>query len=91
MTSQYGGNRTPTEEDLIDWLQLKRQTPSFLKHQLRPARDEWCEFYLTHGHTTKNCRTLKSQIEKLICEDHLSRFMHTQRNTKAKEHDPRLD
>ncbi|RDX63413.1 hypothetical protein CR513_58164, partial [Mucuna pruriens] len=45
---------------------------------LGSSRDEWCEFHCTCGHTTKGCRNLKSQIEKLIRTGYLSRFMQTQ-------------
>ncbi|RDX78275.1 hypothetical protein CR513_41471, partial [Mucuna pruriens] len=56
------------------------------EHQLKPGYDEWCEFHPTHEHTMKNCRTLKGQIEKLVHEGHLSRFVQTQGDTRAKEH-----
>ncbi|RDY03873.1 hypothetical protein CR513_12491, partial [Mucuna pruriens] len=53
-----------------------------------PNHDEWCEFHHTHGHTTKGCKTLKGQIEKLICKGHLSYFVQTYRDIEAKEHNP---
>ncbi|RDX75242.1 hypothetical protein CR513_44908, partial [Mucuna pruriens] len=41
---------------------------------------------LREVHTTKNSKTLKSQIEKLIREGHLSRFVQTQRDAEARGH-----
>ncbi|RDX60497.1 hypothetical protein CR513_61356, partial [Mucuna pruriens] len=68
------------------------EIPLPIKCQLGPARDEWCEFHHDHRHTTKNYKTMKSQIEKLIHEGHLSHFVHTQMDMKAKEHNhPQLD
>ncbi|RDX67133.1 hypothetical protein CR513_54025, partial [Mucuna pruriens] len=40
-----------------------------------PSPNKWCEFYRTNGHTTKNCRTLQSQFENLICSGHLGHFV----------------
>ncbi|RDY08858.1 hypothetical protein CR513_06865, partial [Mucuna pruriens] len=54
--------------------------------QMRPSRDKWCEFHQIHGHTTEGCWTLRSQIEKLICEGYLSRFIQTQRDATARGH-----
>ncbi|RDX93848.1 hypothetical protein CR513_23843, partial [Mucuna pruriens] len=36
------------------------------QHQLGPSQDKWCEFHKANSHSTKECRLLKSQIEKLI-------------------------
>ncbi|RDX69607.1 hypothetical protein CR513_51254, partial [Mucuna pruriens] len=49
--------------------------PPPTQRQIGPARDEWCEFHKTHDHVAKECRLLKSQIEKLIQEGHLDQFV----------------
>ncbi|RDX58323.1 hypothetical protein CR513_62369, partial [Mucuna pruriens] len=40
-----------------------------------PNRDVLYEFHRAHDHFTKECQTLQMQIEKLIQEGHLSRYV----------------
>ncbi|RDX99271.1 hypothetical protein CR513_17688, partial [Mucuna pruriens] len=51
--------------------------PPPTQHQLGPSRDEWCEFHRATGHSTKECQTLKNQIERLIQESCLRHFIKT--------------
>ncbi|RDX89856.1 hypothetical protein CR513_28362, partial [Mucuna pruriens] len=48
-----------------------------------PSPDEWCEFHRTSRHMIKNCRTLQSQIEKLIRSSHLGRFVEGRDKSKT--------
>ncbi|RDY07985.1 hypothetical protein CR513_07840, partial [Mucuna pruriens] len=50
--------------------------PPPTSRRMRPSPNEWCEFHCTSGHTMENCKTLQSQIEKLIHNDDLGRFIH---------------
>ncbi|XP_020207268.1 uncharacterized protein LOC109792284 [Cajanus cajan] len=43
--------------------------------QLGPFKIDWCEFHRTHGHTTHNYFVLKRQIERLIKERRLKKFV----------------
>ncbi|RDX99899.1 hypothetical protein CR513_16978, partial [Mucuna pruriens] len=40
-------------------------------------QDEWCDFHKAHGHSTEECRTLQTQIERLIQEGCLRHFVKT--------------
>ncbi|RDY01388.1 hypothetical protein CR513_15295, partial [Mucuna pruriens] len=39
-------------------------------------RREWCDFHRTHGHSTEACWTLRTQIEQLVQEGRLNRYIH---------------
>ncbi|RDX61934.1 hypothetical protein CR513_59787, partial [Mucuna pruriens] len=52
------------------------------KRQLCPSREEWWEFHRAPNHTTKECKVLKSQIEKLIQDGYLGRFVKRKENEK---------
>ncbi|XP_020207422.1 uncharacterized protein LOC109792422 [Cajanus cajan] len=56
--------------------------PAVTDHQLGPFKTDWCEFHRTHGHTAENCFILGRQIERLIKEGHLKKFV-------ARKHDER--
>ncbi|XP_020235437.1 uncharacterized protein LOC109815201 [Cajanus cajan] len=43
--------------------------------QLGLFKTDWCEFHRTHGHTTENCFVLGRQIECLIKEGRLKKFV----------------
>ncbi|XP_052186695.1 uncharacterized protein LOC127797627 [Diospyros lotus] len=46
-------------------------------------QEEYCRYHRTRGHSTDQCRELKNQIEALICEGHLQRYVRTEgRNDK---------
>ncbi|RDX65360.1 hypothetical protein CR513_55986, partial [Mucuna pruriens] len=40
-----------------------------------PNQDEWCDFHWVVGHSTEECWTLRSQIEKLVQNGHLDRYV----------------
>ncbi|RDX79447.1 hypothetical protein CR513_40130, partial [Mucuna pruriens] len=42
------------------------------------SRGDWCDFHRAFGHSTEGCWTLKTQLEKLIQEGHLSRYVQRQ-------------
>ncbi|XP_020230858.1 uncharacterized protein LOC109811505 [Cajanus cajan] len=46
-----------------------------MERQLGPFKTDWCEFHRTHGHTTKNYFVLGRQIERLIKEERLKKFV----------------
>ncbi|RDX88458.1 hypothetical protein CR513_29944, partial [Mucuna pruriens] len=37
--------------------------------------NEWCEFHRAHDHSIEECQTLQMQIENLIQEGHLGRYV----------------
>nr|KYP70671.1 hypothetical protein KK1_009899 [Cajanus cajan] len=49
--------------------------PAATDRQLGPYKTDWCEFHRTHGHTTENCFVLGRQIERLIKEGRLKKFI----------------
>nr|KYP72760.1 hypothetical protein KK1_005361 [Cajanus cajan] len=49
--------------------------PAATERQLGPFKTDWCEFHRTHGHSTENCFVLGRQIERLIKEGHLKKFI----------------
>ncbi|XP_020235255.1 uncharacterized protein LOC109815074 [Cajanus cajan] len=49
--------------------------PAATDRQLGPYKTDWCEFHRTHGHTTENCFVLGRQIERLIMEGRLKKFI----------------
>ena len=46
----------------------------------RPPPDsdpgKWCEYHRSIGHLTDDCRTLRKEVERLIKEGHLGKFIH---------------
>ncbi|XP_020233124.1 uncharacterized protein LOC109813361 [Cajanus cajan] len=49
--------------------------PAATERQLGPFKTDWCEVHRTHGHTTENCFVLGRQIERLIKEGRLKKFV----------------
>ncbi|XP_020206976.1 uncharacterized protein LOC109792010 [Cajanus cajan] len=49
--------------------------PAATERQLGPFKTDWCEFHRTHGHSTENCFILGRQIERLIKEGRLKKFV----------------
>ncbi|XP_020202545.1 uncharacterized protein LOC109788269 [Cajanus cajan] len=49
--------------------------PAATDRQLGPYKIDWCEFHRAHGHTTENCFVLERQIERLIKEGRLKKFI----------------
>ncbi|KAL0462583.1 UNVERIFIED_CONTAM: hypothetical protein Slati_0145900 [Sesamum latifolium] len=41
----------------------------------RPKSDKFCQFHNDYGHTTKECRHLKNEIERLIQNDYLQEYI----------------
>ncbi|RDY09438.1 hypothetical protein CR513_06187, partial [Mucuna pruriens] len=62
-------------------LKLLNISPPTQRH-LGPSLDEWCEFYKDRDHSTKDCRVLKSQIEKLIHDGYLRHFIKKSENER---------
>ncbi|RDX83874.1 hypothetical protein CR513_35160, partial [Mucuna pruriens] len=71
-------NRPTTEVYHLHLLDIPPPT----KRQLGPSQEEWCEFHQAHDHTTKECRVLKNQIEKLIHDGYLGHFVKRRDNEK---------
>ena len=38
-------------------------------------RGRYCKFHITHGHTTKECRDLKTQVEDLVRNRYIDEFI----------------
>ena len=43
------------------------------------SRDKYCRFHLDHGHNTADCYDLKQQIETLIRQGKLQKFVSKER------------
>ncbi|RDX79981.1 hypothetical protein CR513_39525, partial [Mucuna pruriens] len=41
-------------------------------------KDDWCNFHRTFGHWTEGCWTLRTQLEKLVQEGRLNRYVQRQ-------------
>ena len=51
-------------------------------------RDKYCRFHCDHGHDIANCYDLKQQIEPLIRQGKLQRFVNKERNNPPREQAP---
>ena len=51
-------------------------------------RDMYCHFHLDHGHYTVDCYDLKQQIEALIRQGKLQRFVRKERTDPTQEQAP---
>ena len=51
-------------------------------------RDKYCRFHRDYGHDTANCYDLKQQIEALIRQGKLQRFVSRERTDPPEEQDP---
>lgn len=49
------------------------------------SRDKYCHFHRDHGHDTSNCYDLKQQIEALIRQAKLQRFVNKERTDAPQE------
>ncbi|XP_050268711.1 uncharacterized protein LOC126713100 [Quercus robur] len=54
-------------------------------------RDKYCHFHRVHGHDTTNCYDLKQQIEALIRQGKLQRFVSRERTDTPEEQAPRRE
>ena len=60
--------------------------PSKLKGDPRKrSRDKYCRFHRDHGHDTFDCYDLKQQIESLIRQGKLQRFVSKERMDPPQE------
>lgn len=51
-------------------------TPPFLKQDvMRPESDRWCQFHRVKGHNAKDYYKLKKDINRLIEEGHLQKYI----------------
>ena len=68
--------------------------PSKLKRDpSKRSRDKYCCFHRDHGHDTADCYDLKQQIEALIRQGKLQRFVNKGRTDppSSKLHDGRMN
>ncbi|RDX75244.1 hypothetical protein CR513_44911, partial [Mucuna pruriens] len=84
---ERGGYRTQAQsnDELIQFtplkvkrIQIQREVYHTQLLDFLPTtnqREEWCEFHREHGHTTEDFKTLQVQIEKLIQQSYLGRFI----------------
>ncbi|RDX96719.1 hypothetical protein CR513_20590, partial [Mucuna pruriens] len=54
----------------------------FVANRAKRLEEECCEFHQTWGQTAEDCKVLKSQIEQLIQDDYLGRFVKKKGNKK---------
>ena len=60
--------------------------PSKLKGEpSNRSRDKYCHFHRDHGHDTYECYDLKQQIEALIRQEKLQRFISKERTDALQE------
>ena len=58
----------------------------------RRSKDKYCRFHRDHGYDTADCYDLKQQIEALIKQGKLQRFVRKERtNQPPQEQNPRRD
>ena len=56
------------------------------------SRDKYCRFHRNHGHDTVDCYDLKQQIEALIRQGKLQRFVSKEKvDPPAQDQHPRRD
>ena len=67
--------------------------PGKLKNDpTKRSRNKYCRFHHDHGHDTADCYDLKQQIEALIREGKLQKFVSKERtDTNLREQTPRRD
>ncbi|XP_030963384.1 uncharacterized protein LOC115984503 [Quercus lobata] len=68
------------EDALLVLIQIKDEGaltfPGKLKgNPSKRPRDKYCRFHRDHGHNTSDCYDLKQQIEALICQEKLQKFV----------------
>uniref|UniRef100_A0A2N9GG66 RNase H type-1 domain-containing protein n=1 Tax=Fagus sylvatica TaxID=28930 RepID=A0A2N9GG66_FAGSY len=74
-------NRGRRQEDRSRRGSNKRDDPTLkwpgklMTNPDRKAKDKYCHFHKDHGHSTENCYDLKRQIEELIKQGELQRFV----------------
>jgi len=54
-------------------------------------RDKYCRFHRDHGHDTADCYDLKQQIEALIRQGKLQRFVNKERMDPPQDQAPRRE
>lgn len=61
---------------LWDVLHIKlMDLPTRTERKLGPDKDQWCHYHRTYGHETENCRILIREIERLVQDGHLGRYV----------------
>ncbi|XP_075651774.1 uncharacterized protein LOC142622212 [Castanea sativa] len=55
------------------------------------SRDKYCHFHRDHGHDTSECYNLKQQIEALIRQGKLQRFVSKEKTDPPQEQGPRRE
>ncbi|XP_023908603.2 uncharacterized protein LOC112020273 [Quercus suber] len=63
--------------------------PGKLKSPNKRSRDKYCHFHLDHGHDTADCYDLKQQIEALIRQGKLQKFVSKERTDPPPQDQPR--
>lgn len=96
----YKGNRKRNWESILDFNPLKVLRGKILKeiHHTRllnmprpmdtqkgSMNDRWCEYHKTRDRDTKDYRTLKVEIEKLIKLGHLARYFDDKSNQNGRQ------
>ncbi|KAK6153353.1 hypothetical protein DH2020_012992 [Rehmannia glutinosa] len=71
------------DKDYVKW-PSKMKTPANKR-----SGDKYCTFHRDHGHDTKDCETLKNEIEDLIRRGYLGSFVANNRESPPKERNPR--
>ncbi|XP_021727160.1 uncharacterized protein LOC110694290 [Chenopodium quinoa] len=69
---------------------FKKPKPPPSWHQ-KKGKDHWCEFYESRGHHTEDCLRLKDQIEELVQNGYLKKYVVERREEKKAERDSQQD
>ena len=67
------------DEEALKFLSKLKGDPS------KRSKDKYCRFHCDHGHDTTNCYDLKQQIEDLIRQGKLQRFVSKGRTDPPQE------
>ncbi|RDY09256.1 hypothetical protein CR513_06396, partial [Mucuna pruriens] len=78
---EFRQNFTPLTQKRIQ-IFLLEFPPKVKGRVLVSDRDGWCDFHCAFGHSIEECWTLETQLEKLIQEGYLGRYV--QRHTDAR-------
>ncbi|RDX87986.1 hypothetical protein CR513_30479, partial [Mucuna pruriens] len=79
-------NFTPLTEKMMQILweichtSLLEFPPEVKGRVMGPNKDGWCDFHRAFDHSTEDCWSLKTQIERLVQQGHLSRFVQHSSN-----------
>ncbi|KAL0402093.1 UNVERIFIED_CONTAM: hypothetical protein Slati_4239200 [Sesamum latifolium] len=60
---------------VVEGKDLLSRPRSYKDGPRQPKSDKFCRFHNDYGHTTEECRHLKSEIKRLIQNDYLQEYV----------------